>query len=293
MKDLIEYRRKITSQDGEDGILAEIFRRLGIKKGSCVEFGAWDGKHLSNTWDLWKNKNWNAVLIEGDSERCSLLKDEYGGLDNVDIVNTYVGIDGEQSLDSILTKTDLPKNFELLSIDIDGDDYHVWKSLSKFTPKVVIIEYNPSIPPDLEIVDTPGAREFGASAASLLELGKSKQYKLATCTRTNMVFVKNALFKKLGINNVELKTAFQYDHIRYVIGTYSGKMYMSKPEKLGHINTRGLLSFRALLKPKYPPPAQDAITPVIVHEVDWIQKSGILSSMLELMVNIMKIFVRK
>ena len=59
------------SQNGEDGIIQEILRRLGLQKYKnnwCVEFGAWDGIHLSNTFNL-VQQGWNAVYIEGDKSR--------------------------------------------------------------------------------------------------------------------------------------------------------------------------------------------------------------------------------
>ena len=74
MQDLSNYRNKITSQDGEDGIISAIFEKLGVGTGWCVEFGAWDGLKLSNTWDLWHNKGWSAVLIEGETKKFADLK---------------------------------------------------------------------------------------------------------------------------------------------------------------------------------------------------------------------------
>jgi hypothetical protein len=60
------YARDEFSQNGEDGILGRIFELLGVSQGSCVEFGAWDGIHLSNTRNLIENDGWQAVLIEAD-----------------------------------------------------------------------------------------------------------------------------------------------------------------------------------------------------------------------------------
>ena len=65
MSSLINFRKNLYSQDGEDGVIEEIFKRLSINKGTFVEFGAWDGKYLSNTFALLQ-KNWAGVYIEGD-----------------------------------------------------------------------------------------------------------------------------------------------------------------------------------------------------------------------------------
>ena len=73
---LIEYRKNIHSQNGEDGVIDEIFKRINLASLShekwCVEFGAWDGKHYSNTFHL-VEQGWNAVYIEGDIEKYSDL----------------------------------------------------------------------------------------------------------------------------------------------------------------------------------------------------------------------------
>ena len=61
---LADHKRTVTSQDGEDGIVESLFDRPGVEKGLCVELAAWDGKHLSNTGNLWHDKGGSAVLIE-------------------------------------------------------------------------------------------------------------------------------------------------------------------------------------------------------------------------------------
>lgn len=76
MKNLDSYKENVFSQNGEDGVIGEMLIRLGIASESslqsprwCVEFGAWDGKHLSNTFALVKKHAWNAVYIEGDPQK--------------------------------------------------------------------------------------------------------------------------------------------------------------------------------------------------------------------------------
>lgn len=83
MKGLIQYSKNITSQFGEDCIIEAIFQKLGIEKGYCVEFGASDGKDLSNTWNLWHNRGWNAVLIESDPVKVAALSKNVKDYPNV------------------------------------------------------------------------------------------------------------------------------------------------------------------------------------------------------------------
>ena len=64
-----KYVKNIISQNGEDGVIEQLFSDLNITDGIVVEFGAWDGVYLSNIFNLWKNKGFKALLIEGDSNR--------------------------------------------------------------------------------------------------------------------------------------------------------------------------------------------------------------------------------
>ena len=119
----------MTSQHGEDGIVRKILELIGTENQWVAEIGAWDGKHLSNSWNLINNKSWHGVLVEGDPQRCARLRGAYAQLPRVTVRNAYVGFDASApaSLDAILAETGIPQDFDVLSIDIDGNDYHVWR----------------------------------------------------------------------------------------------------------------------------------------------------------------------
>ncbi len=227
MVSLATYASNIVSQNGEDGIIAEIFRRITPASRTCVEFGAWDGKHLSNTWALWHDAGWSALLIEGDSRRFSELLLATKDFPAVSALHAYVRVDGESSLDRLLAGSlfaDRP--IDLLSIDIDGDDYHVWAALDHFKPRVVVIEYNPTIPPEVDVVQRVG-EYFGASAGSLLRLAHQKGYRLAACTATNCIFVADEDFPSLGLTEVDLHPSFDRSQLSYVINAYDGRTFLS------------------------------------------------------------------
>src|SRR6056297_2455992 len=132
---LADHARDVHSQFGEDGILAEILSRLGIAQETrekwCVEFGAWDGVYLSNTYRLIDEEDWRAVLIEGDPARHADLCRNIPS-DRIVKLCRFVGFGETDSLDAILSETAIPQEFDLLSIDIDGCDYHVWESLNRY-----------------------------------------------------------------------------------------------------------------------------------------------------------------
>jgi fibrillarin-like rRNA methylase len=87
---LLQYRNNLYSQNGEDGIIRELINRLQIKEPNWVcEFGAWDGKHLSNTFAL-VERGWNAVYIEGDPEKFSDLLVTANKCKNIVPINEFV-----------------------------------------------------------------------------------------------------------------------------------------------------------------------------------------------------------
>ena len=109
-------------------------------------------------------------------------------------------------LDVILKKTKIDKNFDILSIDIDSYDLAVWKSLKNYSPKIVIIEINSSIPPGIEQIHS--SNKVGNSFSSTVNFAKKKGYELV-CHTGNCIFIKkrylNKLkFKKKYIKNPEL-----------------------------------------------------------------------------------------
>jgi hypothetical protein len=196
---LLRFARNVTSQCGEDGVLEHIFDRLAVKKGFCVEFGAWDGKTLSNSYNLIWNHGWNGILLEADAGKHRELCATFSQRKDVRCLRQFVGFRGHDSLEAILERCNAPKDFDLLSIDIDGCDYHVWNCLQSFRPKVVVVEFNPSIPNDLEFIQPadPAVNE-GTSVLSFQKLAQTKGYRLVCCTDWNAFFVLEELAEKLG-----------------------------------------------------------------------------------------------
>ena len=176
--------RRVYSQNDDDGILEGIFRRLGVSTGLCVDVGAHDGFYLSNTANLIQNHGWSGLLIEPESVRFTKLAANFLGVDRVKCVNSLVALSGDRTLDGILAGANVPSAFELLSIDVDGLDYHIWHSLERHTPTVVIVEYNPSIPNQVQYVQPRDPRvSHGNSIRSLVELGEPKAISPSTSLR--------------------------------------------------------------------------------------------------------------
>jgi len=202
-RNLLKYRYNKFSQNGEDGIIEELCRRLDLNTGWFVEFGAWDGKFLSNTFNLLSNHGWNGVYIEGNSERYKdLLLTKAAFPERLHTICAMVEVEGENLLDRLLARAPVPLDFDLLSIDIDSYDWEVWNSLATYKPKIVVIECNSVLPPGVAQLHSP-PKHNGASFTSLVELGTRKGYRLV-CHTGNCFFVLNELVARLRIAEADL-----------------------------------------------------------------------------------------
>ena len=176
---LQKYKKNVYSQNGEDGIILEILKRLklNLKKNRwCCEFGAWDGIHGSNTFNLVKNLNYNAIYIEGEKNKYKDLLNTSKRFKKIIPFNKFVDYkkNSLNSLDKILKKTKITKDFDILSIDIDSFDLAVWKSLRKYRPKIVIIEINSGLLPGIKQVHGNG--KIGNSFTSTMEYAQKNKY---------------------------------------------------------------------------------------------------------------------
>jgi hypothetical protein len=198
-----QFAKNVFSQNGEDGVLWEILTRLGVQKNGWVaEVGAWDGKHLSNTFALVRDHGFKAVYIEGDPTKyrdlLQTVSEHPPG--TIHPVCRRLEIDGKNggSLQSILQTTPIPYDFTLLSIDIDSFDYWAWKKLELYRPIVVVIEINSSISPvEWKVFGEKGHAD-GTSFLPTLLLGYEKGYRFV-CHTGNMIFVRRDRADKLGL----------------------------------------------------------------------------------------------
>lgn len=196
---LYEYASNGFSQFGEDGIIRQIFKVMGTASKVAVEFGAWDGFLFSNTAALWvHDPAWKAVLIEGDPERYKeLIKNTRAY--NVTPINAWIGIGKEDCLEAILRSNAIAPEIDLLSIDVDGNDYHIFNSLKKIRPRVIVCEYNPTIPIHYDVY-APYSKDnnFGQSVGALKRIAEKKGYRLIALTKTNAIFVIESEFHKFA-----------------------------------------------------------------------------------------------
>jgi len=224
---LLDHRRDVESQFGEDGIIEKIFEVIQPKNKWCVEFGAWDGKHYSNTYNLIQNHGWSGVLIEGDPARCAEIKQTHAGKP-VHAVNAFV----KDNLDELLP-AEVPTDFDFLSIDIDGNDYHVWRTLVAHKPRVVIIEFNSMIPAAVDFVQKNDANTtHGNSILAMVRLAKEKGYELVCINQENAFFVERSLFPLFEIADNSIDAIKHFHEPMYIYQLYDGTIRVSGAQHL-------------------------------------------------------------
>jgi FkbM family methyltransferase len=197
---LSDFAQDVTSRDGEDGILKKIFEILEIKNGWCVDVGA-RGVRGSNTFNVLVN-GWSGVLFIKESRRYKRLRNMYRNW-SVQCFNERVVPFGEKNLDRLLETTPVPREFDLLVLNMDGNDYYLWGSLQNYKPAVVVASFSSHRRFDdyLQSIDGVG----GVSLSYLVTLGKQKGYELISTTVSNAFFVRKELFDKFSIEDNSMK----------------------------------------------------------------------------------------
>ena len=215
---IIDYEFQVFSQWGEDGIISYLVNNLDIENNFFIEFGV--GNYLeSNTRFLLKKFNWSGLIIDSSQKNINYIKkDKIYWQHNINALCEFVS---RENINKIFLENVSQKNIGLLSIDIDGNDYWVWKAISTIDPSIVVIEYN-SILGSSKNYTVPYNKNFernkahysnlyyGASLPALVKLGKEKGYALVTCNSAgnNAFFVKKNLLND-KVKELSIKEAFQ------------------------------------------------------------------------------------
>jgi hypothetical protein len=181
--DLALYELRVFSQNGEDGVLAEIIRRSGAPGRFFVEFGAFDGVE-NNCALLADVLGWGGLYMEGGDARYTQLANKYSPNPRVRTARAMVT---PGNVEALFSKNGVPPEPDVLSIDVDGGDYWIWEALQTFRPRVVVIEYNSALEPGRRLVQPrvhpgwDGTTWYGASIEALDSLAASKGYRLVHC----------------------------------------------------------------------------------------------------------------
>jgi hypothetical protein len=179
-RDLTQFELKAFSQNGEDGVIQEITRRVGAGTHTFVEFGIGTGAE-GNCVFLAEVMRWRGLFCEADPVAFASLQARYAHASKVMTVNARLT---PESIESILLQAGVETEPTLLSIDVDGNDYYLWEALETIRPRIVVIEYNASLDPTVPLVQpysaagADGTAFFGASLAALESLARRRGYRL-------------------------------------------------------------------------------------------------------------------
>ena len=207
---LSEYEWGVFSQWGEDGIIQFLVREVEIHNKTFIEFGVEDFFE-SNCRYLLMASDWQGFVIDGSDENISRLQNSYFYWRH-DLQSIAAFVDKE-NINDLLKKSEFDRDLGILSVDIDGNDYHILKAINVFEPRIIISEFNPyfgteraiSVPYDPKFYRTEKHYSnlyFGASIKAIEHVLSEKGYTLIGTGMTggNAYFVRNDLMtEKLSL----------------------------------------------------------------------------------------------
>jgi len=191
------YGYKVHSQADEDGILAEIFRRLNIVKGSVVEVGVQNGLESNSLYLI--HQGWRARWVEGEPNYARRIREKFHDVlasARLELIESFVARDTFNGAIG-----GFASDLDFLSIDVDGMDFYFFQVMD-IRPKVICIEYNAKFPPGISMVQTynpdfiwAGGDYMGASLTAMWKLAQSKGYTLVgtNIVGSNAFFVRDDL----------------------------------------------------------------------------------------------------
>ncbi len=199
---LESYGYKTYSQNDEDGIIEEIFHRIGCRTRIFTEFGVEDG--LESNCHLLLHKGWSGLWIEGNQKSYRDILYKFHPVIRQDRLKVIQAFITKENINDLIRSAGISGEIDLLSIDVDGNDYYIWEAVSVINPMVVVIEYNGKFPPDTDWKMAynsnhiwAGTDWHGAGLKALERLGEKKNYQLVgtSLNGVNAFFVRKELAK--------------------------------------------------------------------------------------------------
>jgi hypothetical protein len=200
-KRLLRYGYKVYSQNDEDGIIAEIFRRIGTTSRTFVEFGVERGVEC-NTAKLLV-EGWRGLWIESNAAGAAAIRRDFAPFIADGKLTLQESLVTAENINALIGQAGFSGEMDLLGIDIDRNDYWVWKAIEVVKPRLVVIEYNAGLRPPLALTvpyqpnhnsgsGSGGSNFFGASLEALVRLGRRKGYRIVGCniSGSNAFFVR-------------------------------------------------------------------------------------------------------
>jgi hypothetical protein len=184
INNLADAEFKVFSQAGDDGIIQYLINKVHIQDKTFIEFGV-ENYIESNTRFLLKHDNWCGLIIDGSKKATDFIKsDDIYYQHELKVVTSFITA---ENINELISSQGISGEIGLLSIDIDGNDYWIWKAIDVVQPVIVVIEYNSvlgaeraiTVPYEEDFVREQAHHSnlyFGASIQSLCTLGEEKGY---------------------------------------------------------------------------------------------------------------------
>tara|TARA_B100001093_G_scaffold78881_1_gene70124 strand:- start:38 stop:1045 length:1008 start_codon:yes stop_codon:yes gene_type:complete len=238
--ELNELEFKVSSQWGDDGVIQYIVSQLKDIQKSFVEFGVEDYKE-SNTRFLLHNNNWKGLIIDSSVDNINNIKSQslYWRY-QLTAVEAFIT---EDNINSLISENSDRGDIGILSIDIDGNDYWIWKAITVVQPWIVIVEYNSILGVDSSIT-IPYQKDFnrfeahysglyfGASLKAFYELAQEKGYEFlgTTSNGNNAYFVRSDKIKG-SLRSVSLEKGFNLAQLRESRNIDGEKSYVGEEDR--------------------------------------------------------------
>lgn len=214
---LSRYEFPVSEDSGvpDQGVIEHVIEVIGPASRFCVEFGTGDGRRHLAVRNLIEAHDFGALLIEGDTQLAADVRQCYAGNPRVRTLEAFVT---SSNIEAIFEESGVPSDPDVMLIDIDGNDYHIWKAIRRYRPRLVIIEINASYAPHESFVaeyDERAGRTrddyWGASIRPMAELARDKGYSLIHTESggDNLFFVLDELFSLFGIEDNSVETMYQ------------------------------------------------------------------------------------
>lgn len=219
---LHEVEFKVYSQWGDDGIIQWLINNLDVREKSFVEFGV-ENYSESNTRFLLMNNNWSGLIMDGSEKKVKQIHNSYYYW-KYDLTAKTAFVDSE-NINGLISKK-FQNRIGLLHIDIDGNDYWIWKAIEVVIPDIVIVEYNSvlglerpiTIPYQKDFNRSsahPSCLYYGTSIKALHHLAKEKGYAFIGCNSAgnNAYFIRKELLNE-NVKEVTLEKGFVLSKFR-------------------------------------------------------------------------------
>lgn len=249
---LADVEFQVFSQFGDDGIIQWLVNKLPLPNKTFVEFGVEDYRE-ANTKFLLINNYWSGLVIDGSPANIHAFKSSR--------VHTFYDIQAECSfittanINRLLSLANFKKDIGILSVDIDGNDYWVWKAIDTIQPVIVISEYNALFgydhPYTIEYRDdfVRGTEYpfnfYGASLCSLNDLAREKGYSFIGCNSAgnNAYFIRNDFMAQLPVQPIQPKEGYNFANFTEAYDAKTGE-WLRGPEKIRSIDKLPVINTR-------------------------------------------------